>query len=712
MSAEFKDEFKQLIIDMLQFSDYRFPRFLGHGRDTQGSLLILCDGSLAGYGSVAYWRTGKLDEEGTARVIMSKSKVTTHTVTTAPKSELQGAQLSAWIFEKIRKVLEAELDVQNVIFLTDSTVVLSQIASNSFELDKFTCRRINYIQKVTDGKMWCHIEGNVNPADYLTRAKATKQDIETFTHARVLCKPIESWPIKTVENLMRSRGEKKTQEDGLERIEGAEYVSIMKMGVQPVEAPVLQKIIEKANSWTKAVVTLMYVLKFGSKSHKMEPNNKLMVTARNMLIKFEQERSTYKSFPPKSMETVKVDGIIYLVQRPVSDGSEGEYHPSIPILPPNTELGNLIIEEFHNDMNHCKDPRRLNLMLSKEIIIMKAIRQFGKYRRNCASCNRFAAETKETFMGPIPEEARTPSKPFSHLLIDIAGPFQVVDAVKKRTPMKAWALVISCIYTRAVQAYTMEKYDAIAVVDALNRHRSHHGDFVSIYSDNGTQLRMVGDRANKTGSQQEEATLRKVEIAVRAVYPYCTFHHSPPSAPWAQGGVERMIGMMKKTWTQFCHKEQMRAMTILDVETLLARITAKINDRPLTLGPEGSVCITPKELIHNKTAQDEDGDLFDPIDHRAKGEQAFRRWVKIFEATVTPRGNFHRHRMRKLLKPGDVVLMTDYLDSSGKFKTARVTEMITPRRLKIEYMKNGKKVDVQRHPATLALIERPSERQD
>ena len=103
-----------------------------------------------------------------------------------------------------------------------------------------------------------------------------------------------------MENLKRTRGEQKNQKDGLERIEGADCVSIMKMEVQPVEAPVLQKIIAAASSWTKAVVTLMYVLKFGSKLHKEKPNNKLLVTARNMMIKFEQERNTYKNFPPST----------------------------------------------------------------------------------------------------------------------------------------------------------------------------------------------------------------------------------------------------------------------------------------------------------------------------------------------------------------------------------------------------------------------------
>ena len=96
------------------------------------------------------------------------------------------------------------------------------------------------------------------------------------------------------------------------------------------------------------------------------------------------------------------------------------------------------------------------------------------------SCNRFAAKPEKTFVGPIPEDVRTPLKLFSHLLIDISGPFQVVDAVKRRTPIKAWALVTSSIHTRAVQAYMMEKYDAIAEGDALNRHCSHHGDLISI----------------------------------------------------------------------------------------------------------------------------------------------------------------------------------------------------------------------------------------
>ena len=115
--------------------------------------------------------------------------------------------------------------------------------------------------------------------------------------------------------------------------------------------------------------------------------------------------------------------------------------------------------------------------------------------------------------------------------------------------------------------------------------------------------------------------------------------------------------------------------------------------------------MSPNDLLHGKMTQDPEGDLYDPINRRAKVEQAFKNWVKIFQATVTPRQNYHRHNPKTTLKRGDVVLMTDSVDSSGKMKMAKIISTINPRRYCIEYIKNGRRVRVLRHSATLALIE-------
>ena len=136
-----------------------------------------------------------------------------------------------------------------------------------------------------------------------------------------------------------------------------------------------------------------------------------------------------------------------------------------------------------------------------------------------------------------------------------------------------------------------------------------------------------------------------------------------------------------------------------------------INNRPLTLGPEGSYCLTPNDLIHHKLAQDPEGDLFDPLSRKEKLEQAFNNWVKIFEATVNPRENHHRAKPRPILKKDDIVVMTDTA-VGGKMTTAKVLKVHNPRRYTIVYMRNNKRVQVDRHITTLALIERPGERQD
>ena len=103
--------------------------------------------------------------------------------------------------------------------------------------------------------------------------------------------------------------------------------------------------------------------------------------------------------------------------------------------------------------------------------------------------------------------------------------------------------------------------------------------------------------------------------------------------------------------------------------------------------------------------------MFDTIARKAKGERAFQQWTKIFEASVTPRQDFHRNKMKPMLKVEDVVLITDFVGPTGKLKTARIIEMVNPRQALVEYVRNNKIVTTERHVANLALIERPSERQ-
>ena len=192
----------------------------------------------------------------------------------------------------------------------------------------------------TANHKWYHIEGTSNPADSLTRDKATYDDVIAFQNPEVFQAPVHGWPIRCIESEKDAR-EAAKQAAKTNEEEVTVFTLIKKISVATQEST-LQGLIHTAKSWTSGVVTLMYILKMGSKLHRNKDNNEVMDCARKMFYKFEQDRYVGRRFPPKSMVTENRDGIVYLLQRPIAEG-KGEYHKMVPILPPRTELGKLII---------------------------------------------------------------------------------------------------------------------------------------------------------------------------------------------------------------------------------------------------------------------------------------------------------------------------------------------------------------------------------
>lgn len=53
-------------------------------------------------------------------------------------------------------------------------------------------------------------------------------------------------------------------------------------------------------------------------------------------------------------------------------------------------------------------------------------------------------------MADLPLERLNPAKPFEFTIVDLFGPYEVRDEVKKNTKLKVWGIVFSCMVSRAM----------------------------------------------------------------------------------------------------------------------------------------------------------------------------------------------------------------------------------------------------------------------
>ena len=81
-------------------------------------------------------------------------------------------------------------------------------------------------------------------------------------------------------------------------------------------------------------------------------------------------------------------------------------------------------------------------------------------------------------------------------MLDLFGPMSVKDFVNQRTTRKTWAVLITCLTTRACQTYLAESFSTDHLLCVLRKHEARNGSPAKYFADLGTQI-VGADRALK-----------------------------------------------------------------------------------------------------------------------------------------------------------------------------------------------------------------------
>ena len=78
-------------------------------------------------------------------------------------------------------------------------------------------------------------------------------------------------------------------------------------------------------------------------------------------------------------------------------------------------------------------------------------------------------------MTPLPA-LRLKNYPVWHFsMLDLFGPINVKDFVNQRTTRKTWEVIITCLTTRACQAYLAESFSTDQLLCMLRKHEVRNG---------------------------------------------------------------------------------------------------------------------------------------------------------------------------------------------------------------------------------------------
>lgn len=158
-------------------------------------------------------------------------------------------------------------------------------------------------------------------------------------------------------------------------------------------------------------------------------------------------------------------------------------HKAVPLLPFQAWVSTLLAREAYSEGHDGVAGTLLRMRKKAWVIRGRIIAQ--KVVDKCVICKKARARTCQRIMGDLPEERVSPAAPFQFTSVDLFGPYQVKDNVKRRVSMKVWGILFCCMSSRAIHVELANTLSAESFLFAYQRFTSVRGHPQKIWSDSG-----------------------------------------------------------------------------------------------------------------------------------------------------------------------------------------------------------------------------------
>ncbi|XP_053398030.1 uncharacterized protein LOC128556553 [Mercenaria mercenaria] len=126
-------------------------------------LHVFSDGSETGYGACAYLRFTDQRDTTVCCLVLGKSRLAPIKQSFIPRLELCGAVVSCRLYAMLIEELDIKID--QVVFWTDSMILLGYINNTARRFKTFVGNRISFIHEMTNPEQWRYVDSTSNPAD-------------------------------------------------------------------------------------------------------------------------------------------------------------------------------------------------------------------------------------------------------------------------------------------------------------------------------------------------------------------------------------------------------------------------------------------------------------------------------------------------------------------------------------------------------------------
>lgn len=223
---------------------------------------------------------------------------------------------------------------------------------------------------------------------------------------------------------------------------------------------------------------------------------------------------------------------------------------------------------------------------------------------NCVTCRKLRGRLEQQKMADLPSVRVRQYPPFTYVGVDMFGHWAIVTRKTRggSANSKRWAIMFTCLSSRASHIEVVEDMSSSAFINALRRFISIRGKVAEFRSDRGTNFVGSTDALGIDAVNVEDQPLRKFLSKNGCCWIFNTPYSSHMGGVW-----ERVIGLARRILDAILLKQPKRQLTHDVLVTLMAEVTAILNNRPLvpvSTDPSNPLILTPNMLLTQKTEAD------------------------------------------------------------------------------------------------------------